>query len=288
VQGTNAPSIAYAPPINIQTQHKIMARPIMFNRAFLLIVSIAHLALGLSLSSLASSTVLAISLAPLTLAAAETVDAAVASDARDCKEAGTCNSDDGNVDDTSTDASSDSQVNSEQSNELSSPSQTTGPNGDRLISHEELALHIGKGGASPSNTIWLSILGKVYDVTTGEAYYGAEKGSYRFYAGRDASPCFSTGMNNPDGAEEKLEEWEDKKLVAIYEWSTFYQDHETYKYLGLLAGGKYFDEMGNELPLRQNVVERSSKAMEIMAVEKEKKKKERLAARLAKKEKNKK
>mmetsp|Transcript_21604 Transcript_21604/g.50821 ORF Transcript_21604/g.50821 Transcript_21604/m.50821 type:complete len:257 (+) Transcript_21604:95-865(+) len=159
--------------------------------------------------------------------------------------------------------------------------------GDRVITPSELAKHVGEGGASETNQIWLSILGKVYDVSTGEDFYGYGKGGYAYYAGRDASPCFSTGQNNDEGAAEALEEWEDKKLMGVWEWSTFYEDHETYKYLGVLAGSKYFDDEGNELPVRQDIVKRASEAKAISDKEREEKKKKRQAERLARKNKNK-
>lgn len=153
------------------------------------------------------------------------------------------------------------------------------PNGDRLISHDELATHTTKG-----TRIWLSILGKVYDVTEGVDFYDATRGGYKFYAGRDASPCFATGKNTPEGAEEKIEEWETNKQLGVYEWSLFYADHKKYTYMGVLAGSKYYDEFGNETQLRRAIVEPCSVAKAIQDEEREKKKAERLAARLARKE----
>ena len=153
-------------------------------------------------------------------------------------------------------------------------------NGDRVISSEELSIHIEK-----EYRIWLSILGKVYDVTDGEDFYGALKGSYKFYSGRDASPCFSSGINTPEGAVEKLEEWEDKKLMPVWEWSEFYQNHETYKYLGVLGGSRYYDIEGNELQLRKDIISRSEAEKKKSDEEREAKRKKRLADREARKKK---
>ena len=253
-----------------------MARSIMFSRALLLLLSIAPIAISsLSLSPRAvppSTVVLAISLATplITLTAAENVDTVADDKDKLCKESdGNCKNDENG--EAENNGSADT---SEQNNAIK-----TGPNGDRLITADELALYIGKGGASPDNPIWLSILGKVYDVTTGEDFYGEEKGSYKYYAGRDASPCFSSGKNNAEGADEKLEEWEDKKLMSVYEWSTFYEDHETYKYLGILAGSRYYDESGNELEIRKDIIARASEAKRIADEERERKKKARQAER---------
>lgn len=252
----------------------------MFYKAVLILLSITQLVVSLSLSPRAVVGVLTISLTQLTLStAAETAEtAAVNADAQECKEPGTCNG----SDNTNADVASDSEPNDEQTNnEPSDPTPARfAPNGDRLISSEELALYTGKEEGS---TIWLSILGKVFDVTTGPEFYSALKGGYKFYAGRDASPCFGSGTNTQEGAEEKLEEWEDKKLMPVWEWSTFYEDHETYKYLGVLAGSRYFDEQGNETPVRQDIVRRASEAKRIADEERDKKRKERQAAREARK-----
>ena len=153
-------------------------------------------------------------------------------------------------------------------------------NGDRVITSEELSIHVEK-----EHRIWLSILGKVYDVTDGEDFYSALKGSYKFYSGRDASPCFSSGTNTPEGAEEKLEEWEDKKLMPVWEWSEFYQNHETYKYLGVLGGSRYYDLEGNELQLRKDIISRSEAEKKKADEEREAKRKKRLADREARKKK---
>ncbi|KAL7544540.1 hypothetical protein ACHAWF_007918 [Thalassiosira exigua] len=188
------------------------------------------------------------------------------------------------VDAASTAAAGDAAADAAASSEADVPEQEcANPDGAapdvRIITHDELALHTGKGGASAENPIWLSILGKVYDVTTGEDYYGEEKGSYRFYAGRDASPCFSTGNNTPEGVDEKLEEWEDKKLMAVWEWGEFYEKHDTYTFLGVLGGSRYYDEAGVEQPLRKDIVVRCKEAKRIADEERERKKQERLARR---------
>lgn len=141
----------------------------------------------------------------------------------------------------------------------------------RLIKPEELAEH-----TTQENKIWLSILGKVYDVTTGLSFYGPTSGSYSFYAGRDASPCFSTGRNNPEGAAEDMLDWEGKRLLAVLEWSEFYEKHETYKYLGLLVGSKYYDEGGNEKEYRRIILKKAADAKAQAEKEKEEKKKARL------------
>ena len=265
----------------------------MLRKALLIVVAAVQLVVGLSLSSRAASSVLSISvsLAHLTISATEeTVETASVpenvevSGAQQCKEPGTC-SDSENISIDTTPDDSKANENTEQSNDdKPAPiiTATVAPNGDAIITHEELAKYTGKEEGS---TIWLSILGKVFDVTTGPEFYSALKGGYKFYAGRDASPCFGSGTNNEEGANEKLEEWEDKKLVPVYEWATFYEDHETYVYKGVLAGSRYFDEEGNETPLRKEIVKRASERKRIDDEEREAKRKKRQAEREARKKK---
>ena len=78
---------------------------------------------------------------------------------------------------------------------------------------------------------------------------------------------------------EKLEEWEDKKLLATCDWGKFYEEHETYVYLGVLGESRFYDEGGNELPLRKDILVRCKEAKRIADEERERKKQERLARR---------
>ena len=171
--------------------------------------------------------------------------------------------------------------------------QQLSPSGERLITSTELASHGIKSTESKEaataggHTIWLSILGRVYDVTSGGPSYYGPNGSYNFYSGRDASPCFHSGQNNEEGASAKLEEWEDDKhLMSVYDWSLFYEKHETYEFMGVLVNSKYYDENGEETEVRKDIVDRASRAKVIVEKEKEERKKARLEKRRAEREKN--
>ncbi len=80
-----------------------------------------------------------------------------------------------------------------------------------------------------------------------------------------------------------MEEWEGKKQLGVYEWSTFCEKHEKYIFVGVLVGSRYYDKYGNETELRWRIVEECSVAKKITDEEREKKKAERMAARLARK-----
>lgn len=154
------------------------------------------------------------------------------------------------------------------------------PNGDPIVSHEELAQY---KGLEEGDTIWLSILGKVFDVTTAPKFY-AVLGDYKLYSGKDASPAFGFfGKDKAEGINLNIEDLDDEKLMKINHWAEFYEDHDDYVYKGILAGSQYFDEEGSETPLRKDIVIRAKAAKIIWDEEtariKEAKRKKREARR---------
>ncbi len=96
----------------------------------------------------------------------------------------------------------------------------------------------GKDGGD----IWLSVLGEVFDVTTGRDYY-AEGTGYSVFAGQDASPSFSTGNFTAEGAAQDLDELPVAQLSGVDGWRKFYAEHETYRKVGVLCCD-YYDEEG--------------------------------------------
>ncbi len=212
-------------------------------------------------------------------ATAAVEDVAAANAAQQCQESdgSTCGAE--KLDESSSSSSS----STSSSDQLQQQDQaiTKNPDGHTIISHSELASHI-----TIENRIWLSILGKVYDVTEGDSFYGFTSGSYKFYAGRDASPCFSSGNNTPEGADEKIEEWtENSKLIGVYEWAIFYENHEVYKFMGVLGDSRYYDVNGIETSVRRDIVARASAAKEVADAEREKRRKERMDAKMERRKK---
>ena len=151
----------------------------------------------------------------------------------------------------------------------------------RMIRDEELAKYTG---ATEGSRIWISILGEVYDVTGGEEYYGQDN-SYHVFAGRDATPCFVTGVFTEEGSKNDINKVPAKDLVAIEEWKTFYDDHETYFKVGVLEGA-YYDSEGNPTPILRNTWRRTEIGkMEQRKIQAERaaKRKKKLEERKAKK-----
>uniref|UniRef100_A0A7R9VYK3 Cytochrome b5 heme-binding domain-containing protein n=1 Tax=Pseudictyota dubia TaxID=2749911 RepID=A0A7R9VYK3_9STRA len=138
----------------------------------------------------------------------------------------------------------------------------------RVVTEEELAKKIGLNG---KGDVWLSVLGEVYDVTGGRDFYGVGSG-YSFFAGKDASPCFATGKFNEEGLKDELNDMPMTQLGGIVGWRDFYRKHESYKFVGVLAG-KFYDNDGKPTPLLDTTNERL-KTLEMMNAQKKAGKKE--------------
>ena len=110
-----------------------------------------------------------------------------------------------------------------------------------VFTPEQLAMYDGRRG-----TLYLGILGRVYDVTSGKRVYGSG-GSYHFFAGRDASRAFVTGKFKEDLTDD-VKDLSGQDLSSLIEWRTFYQNHESYSYVGKVVG-RFYDDQGTSSPL---------------------------------------
>ena len=97
------------------------------------------------------------------------------------------------------------------------------------------------------DTIWLSILGEVYDVTAGREFY--QKGSqYGVFAGRDASIVFSTGSFTEEEGRKGLDALPVNKLRGVEHWRQFYEEEQRYKFVGKLIDPRFYDKDGYPTP----------------------------------------
>ena len=115
------------------------------------------------------------------------------------------------------------------------------PTHHRLVSPAELAAR--DGVSDPTSEIWLSILGEVYDVSSGARFYGPE-GGYRGFAGRDATRAFHTGEFDDAGLVPNLDGLPHDACLALEEWAGFYRSADEYPRVGVLAPGEFHDERG--------------------------------------------
>mmetsp|Transcript_52244 Transcript_52244/g.77375 ORF Transcript_52244/g.77375 Transcript_52244/m.77375 type:complete len:189 (+) Transcript_52244:89-655(+) len=126
----------------------------------------------------------------------------------------------------------------------------------RIVTEEELKTKTGAGG---TGDIWLSVLGEVYDVTSGRSFYGEGSG-YGFFAGKDASPAFATGEFNENAMKVKFEDLTVSQLGAIDGWRSFYTGKpDKYPAVGLLEG-YFYDGEGNPTEELKTIRERMASA----------------------------
>lgn len=149
------------------------------------------------------------------------------------------------------------------------------------------SLSISSKNGEKDSLIWLSILGKVYDVTEGKEYYGPGE-SYNSLTAADTSVPFVSGTFTPEeakkdpGTDFELYFWSfrwlrfflilslffqffftvelsDMELTGIMEWKKFYEETDKYHLVGKLIDPRYYDEDGNEQPSLVSVLERLEK-----------------------------
>lgn len=108
----------------------------------------------------------------------------------------------------------------------------------RTVSRQELT---AAGAANESGVHYLSIVGHVFDVSSGRSYYG-KGGSYSFFAGTDGTRAFATGDFTPAGLQESFEGLPPASCAAIVKWLQFFQNHKRYQQLGFLEHSVYFDK----------------------------------------------
>jgi predicted heme/steroid binding protein len=85
-------------------------------------------------------------------------------------------------------------------------------------------------GSDPKKPIYLSIKGRVYDVSAGPGYYG-KGGSYHYFAGKDASRAYITGCFETHLTHD-LRGLSAQELTGLDTWMDFYEKSEKYFYVG--------------------------------------------------------
>ncbi|KAG8226073.1 hypothetical protein J437_LFUL006380 [Ladona fulva] len=113
--------------------------------------------------------------------------------------------------------------------------------GEILMYPQELKEFNGKGAGGK---LFLSILGRIFDVSRGGKFYGPGS-HYHFFTGRDASRAFVTGDFSDSGLTDDVSDLDREQLRGLKTWAEFYQ--KEYKYIGKLVG-RYYDSKGYETP----------------------------------------
>lgn len=108
--------------------------------------------------------------------------------------------------------------------------------GIRLFVPEELARYRG-GPRDPG--LYLALLGRVYDVSSGRRHY--EPGAhYSGFAGRDASRAFVTGDYSEGGLVDDVSGLSFSEMLTLQNWISFYE--KNYEFVGKVIGRFYGED----------------------------------------------
>ncbi|CAB9506095.1 Neuferricin homolog [Seminavis robusta] len=141
----------------------------------------------------------------------------------------------------------------------------------RVVTVEELSTKNGEDGGKE---LWLSLLGKVYDVSNGPQYY-APKSGYHIFAGRDGTIPFITGNFTDEECAKHTDELTAAQLYSIdREWANFYAKEEKYPFVGFLCC-RFYDEQGQPTEETQRVWERVKSYEKIKAAKAKERKEKR-------------
>jgi tetratricopeptide (TPR) repeat protein len=98
------------------------------------------------------------------------------------------------------------------------------------LTAEELAWY---DGSEPGRPLYLSILGRVFDVSKAPEYYGVGR-SYHHFVGRDATRSFCTGCSAPECLVSTLAGLDEPLKKEAHRWLELYTLHDKYRFVGLL------------------------------------------------------
>ena len=99
-------------------------------------------------------------------------------------------------------------------------------------------------------------------MTSGDDFYGPRQ-SYSFFAGRDATVTYFTGEFNEEGLKKQHDilNFSVKEIKAMVEWRSFYEEHESYKFVGVLTGD-FYDSEGRPTQYLQDILAKSKESGE--------------------------
>ncbi|KAK7283137.1 hypothetical protein RIF29_12448 [Crotalaria pallida] len=77
-------------------------------------------------------------------------------------------------------------------------------------------------GTDPSKPIYVSVKGRVFDVTTGKSFYGPG-GAYAMFAGKDASRALAKMSKNDQDITSNLDGLSEKEIGVLNDWENKFQ-----------------------------------------------------------------
>ncbi|PWA97897.1 membrane-associated progesterone binding protein 2 [Artemisia annua] len=88
-------------------------------------------------------------------------------------------------------------------------------------------------GSDPSKPIYVAVKGRIFDVTTGNSFYGPG-GSYAMFAGKDASRALAKMSKNDEDVIGSLDGLTDKEMGVLADWEKKFE--AKYPVVGAIAG----------------------------------------------------
>jgi len=133
-----------------------------------------------------------------------------------------------------------------------------------VMTAEQLA---SMNGVTDTTPLYISIKGRIYDVSAAREMYGPGK-SYYAFVGKDATRAFATGCLEEKCISSSMDGLSDSEMKEIDRWVELYHNHDKYKYIGKLVDD-HIDSMVDEEILHQSEDESDSEesAEEIINLE---------------------
>jgi membrane-associated progesterone receptor component len=88
----------------------------------------------------------------------------------------------------------------------------------------------GKDRTTPIQ-LYLSVFGRVYDVSQGEKFYGPDA-NYAMFAGKDVTRALCLGCKEPECLVRSTEGLSDDQIKEGKRWLSFFHTHDKYHYVG--------------------------------------------------------
>jgi predicted heme/steroid binding protein len=118
-------------------------------------------------------------------------------------------------------------------------------------------------GNGDSETLLLSIFGRIYDVTSGRKFYG--KGAkYHILAGRDATRALATAClkeeclgpitSSDHQVNNQVFELDEKSIKEGKKWLAFFETHDSYKHVGFLKDGDSMEHLIDAIVEREAAI----------------------------------
>jgi len=92
-------------------------------------------------------------------------------------------------------------------------------------------------GSDLSKPIYLSVRGKIFDVTAGRRHYSPQS-AYGWYSGKETEMIFGKMCYKEECLDDTVESMTPEQLKEVDYWENFYEVHDEYELIGYLKDYK--------------------------------------------------